>query len=410
MENSPPLPLAVVLFLAMGGSLLLWVGIAVRRSRGQPIVPFEPRRPVPWGAVHLAIVLIIFIVLQILGAGVAMLAAGGPTMLEKLTAAQVQQHDELQPGQELKEPASGIPDELIVPLLLSNAISSLLVVALTMILFRVAAGASGRDFGLRPWRPDSDLLLGAGGFLVAMLPVYAIQAVLTQFFPSKHPVTTLLSENSDGWTIFVCVFAAVIVAPIAEEFLFRVVLQGWLEAAVAQWRADPTAAFIGHRAASPSRIAPIGASLPVPLGAGLPTPPTPSTAGLPDTAPSAAMRMPTVDAVARTIDLAAPAVDAASPHQSPQAAGVDSPKVVPETGILYEPGTHWQSLLPMLVSSMLFALMHLGHGPDPIPLFVLAMILGYLYQRTHRLWPCIVLHMCLNGTSLIVLGATMKSP
>jgi membrane protease YdiL (CAAX protease family) len=37
------------------------------------------------------------------------------------------------------------------------------------------------------------------------------------------------------------------------------------------------------------------------------------------------------------------------------------------------------------------------------------MILGYLYQRTHRLWPCVVLHLCLNAASLTMLWAMLGS-
>ena len=44
--------------------------------------------------------------------------------------------------------------------------------------------------------------------------------------------------------------------------------------------------------------------------------------------------------------------------------------------------------------------MHLGTGLDPIPLFFLGAILGYLYNKTHRLLPCIVVHMLFNGFSL----------
>ena len=58
----------------------------------------------------------------------------------------------------------------------------------------------------------------------------------------------------------------------------------------------------------------------------------------------------------------------------------------------------WQ---PIIISSLTFSLLHLGHGPDPIPLFVLALVLGYLYAKTHRILPCIVVHMALNGFSML---------
>ena len=39
------------------------------------------------------------------------------------------------------------------------------------------------------------------------------------------------------------------------------------------------------------------------------------------------------------------------------------------------------------VSAAIFAFMHLGQGPAPIPLFFLAIGLGYLYRQTHRATP-----------------------
>ena len=49
------------------------------------------------------------------------------------------------------------------------------------------------------------------------------------------------------------------------------------------------------------------------------------------------------------------------------------------------------------------ALAHFGYGPEPVPLFVLALFLGYVYQRTHRILPCIVAHALFNLFSMIVL-------
>ena len=45
------------------------------------------------------------------------------------------------------------------------------------------------------------------------------------------------------------------------------------------------------------------------------------------------------------------------------------------------------------------------YAPDPIPLFFLALVLGYLYRRTHRLAPSLVLHMAFNATSIALLFA-----
>jgi membrane protease YdiL (CAAX protease family) len=59
--------------------------------------------------------------------------------------------------------------------------------------------------------------------------------------------------------------------------------------------------------------------------------------------------------------------------------------------------------LPILASSFMFAAGHAGHGPDPIPLFVLAILLGYMYQRTHHIIPCIVTHMLFNLTTLVAM-------
>jgi membrane protease YdiL (CAAX protease family) len=59
---------------------------------------------------------------------------------------------------------------------------------------------------------------------------------------------------------------------------------------------------------------------------------------------------------------------------------------------------------PIIISSFAFAMAHFGHGTDPIPLFLVALGLGWLYQRTHRLWPCVVVHMALNGFSMLQLA------
>ena len=57
----------------------------------------------------------------------------------------------------------------------------------------------------------------------------------------------------------------------------------------------------------------------------------------------------------------------------------------------------------ILISAALFGLAHLGYGPEPIPLFFLALVLGYLYNRTHRIVPSVVAHALFNAYSMIAL-------
>ncbi len=62
---------------------------------------------------------------------------------------------------------------------------------------------------------------------------------------------------------------------------------------------------------------------------------------------------------------------------------------------------------PVTMTSFLFALMHFNHGAAPVALFFFSLALGWLYQQTHRLLPSIVLHMSLNGTTMLMLLLAM---
>ncbi len=59
---------------------------------------------------------------------------------------------------------------------------------------------------------------------------------------------------------------------------------------------------------------------------------------------------------------------------------------------------------PIFVASAIFAAMHLGQGLAPIPLFFLSLGLGYLYRQTGSLVPSIVVHLVLNGFTMLVTG------
>ena len=62
------------------------------------------------------------------------------------------------------------------------------------------------------------------------------------------------------------------------------------------------------------------------------------------------------------------------------------------------------SFLPVMVLQFLLSILFLPLeiAPDPIPLFFFFAVSGYVYERTHRLLPSIVAHVCFNGTSLLL--------
>lgn len=83
---------------------------------------------------------------------------------------------------------------------------------------------------------------------------------------------------------------------------------------------------------------------------------------------------------------------------------LDSLPTARETDVHGRPRLAWW---PVVLTSTGFALLHLGHGAAPVALLFFSLVLGWLYQRHHRLLPCITLHAALNGTSMLMLAAEL---
>lgn len=62
---------------------------------------------------------------------------------------------------------------------------------------------------------------------------------------------------------------------------------------------------------------------------------------------------------------------------------------------------------PIVVSATLFAGIHVAHGPDFVALFLLSLGQGYLYQRTHRIVPVILVHLLMNLFSMLAVAASL---
>jgi membrane protease YdiL (CAAX protease family) len=75
----------------------------------------------------------------------------------------------------------------------------------------------------------------------------------------------------------------------------------------------------------------------------------------------------------------------------------------------HTPSASWQAWIPIVIASALFAGAHFGHGTAPIPLFFLSLGLGYVYHRTHRIWPSLVTHALVNLLAVVQLKIAMDN-
>ena len=288
---------------------------------GQPLLPYEPRQRVPWGPVAAAIAA--YIVLMRLF-----------TVLMDTDGA----------AEKTIDPAEYIRNGWL------NTIILLALMALGVVWLATLCKASRRDLGL----PDSmrqlvgDVWIGVVACLASLLPLYLVQLTLVIILEptSRHPLLEQLSESATPSMLLTAIGMAIVAAPLFEEFVFRLLLQGALE----RWEDE----VLGYKATERQN-------------------PPPPQAG---EEPGEGANKPEDDALAQT---------------------THHPR--PHHGLLRSLPHGWA---PILASGLLFGIAHFGHGTAPVPLFLLGVVLGYVYQRTHRIVPCIMAHMVFNSCSLAI--------
>jgi membrane protease YdiL (CAAX protease family) len=341
------LAFAAAAFAVLMASVLAWLSIILRAwsgARTQPLVPWRSRRPVPWAFIDLLLLVALWILASLVASSLLnewKLAGGGA----HAEAAEV----------------AGPPRQFM---LLGNVFISLAILALGLPLIGYRTGASFGDFGLTTRELAADLRLGLTGFVLLAPPVYALQGLLVKFWkPSQHPLVEMFKDAPDPLFFWLLFFSAAVVAPLFEEFIFRVVLQGYLE----KWFAPQVTVrelFMGNDRQRPAAIEVLNEG---PLGG--------------------------EEVIQATI------VEEPGSNDSAGAAPATGHK--PATAAEDQPELRGdQAWLPIAISSGVFAALHYSHGPDWIPLLVLAAGMGYLYQRTHRLLPSLTVHCLLNSYSL----------
>lgn len=304
-QANPPLWSSVMIAVGLWGFFGVWGLVLVRLIRGLPVLPYRPRRQVPWQGVDL----------------LAILAAGFVGM----------------------------------------ALAHGLVIAL---------------LGPEATKPPA---------------VYDAETS-----SAAHLISRLIAEG-DLWVFLLCGLTAAVVAPVVEEFFFRVLLQGWLEASQKRLRKSmPTLRRLVPGAVGPILIASLLFArmhfrVDVPMG-------------------RLNHRLAlTLGASAATLLTMAFAIGLLKVRVGATAAdlGFSSKHFFADVrlGLLAFVG-----LMGPTYGIQLALLMVLPKyvAPDPFVLFPFAIVLGTLYYRTHRIVPAIVLHMALNTTSLVMAWLALK--
>ena len=177
----------------IGVAACLWAvwSLERRRRRSGWLVEPRPHGPVPWQGVDVAQVFLVALACLMVAASAS---DGGPR-----------------------------------PVRLAAAIAATCAATLAGAALLAARGATRADLGFGRGRLREDLALAGTALALVVAPLLAVAAILDRFVPYRHDIIDILADHRDPLSIGLVVVSAVVVAPVAEEFLFRRVLQGWLE-------------------------------------------------------------------------------------------------------------------------------------------------------------------------------------
>jgi membrane protease YdiL (CAAX protease family) len=316
-----PMIAQLLLALIFAGGLLVWARILSKFRQREPILLRQWQQPVPWEGIDVLFIIAAFVAAQFVCLWFAVRTFGLHWPID----------------------ASHRDPQVDLAILSGNLAANIEIFLIGLCILRLRAGATLPEIGLDLRYFSEDVYTGLAAFLAAAPIVYGVQLILVEVVGIKyeHPLIDAVKEAPSALMLTVATVSAVVVAPVVEEFLFRVVLQGWLEKMELRLVNQPP---------------------------------------------------PTEPAAEPIVYLDHPGIPIYT----------DVPPVPADArGLFGLP----LGAIPILLSSTLFALVHWGQGAAPIPLFVLALVLGYVYQRTHRLIPSMTVHMALNGVSMIMFFA-----
>lgn len=365
--DSAELFLALVVITIALISLIFWRKAFIQFRQNQELIPYQRSERV-LGFIDVVVIFAAWIGSQI-AIGIALVMVVGLNAVNQPNAMDASSDVDMLADQ-------GV---LTLYLLTATGIGALLLAGAFLVVRYKTANAFGLRFN------DLKKQIGYGVVVFVMLfpVVVLIQWLLSMLVKYEHPILSMLAENPSFVSIFGCWAAAVLTAPFLEEFLFRGVFQNWLER-LSVSKLSNNQLFVGG-----PNVADLNSNQTHAIEAD----------NSPDT------EMVVAELVTPAQDIAVSDTENINPYQSPQ-----NPAIYPtnDPDRAQQKSAYW----PIFASALCFALVHLGQGLAPIPLFILAVGLGYLFRQTGSLIACITVHFLLNFysmfvfTIMVLLGAT----
>lgn len=335
--------------LILVGMVVSWGWVLIRLARGLPLIPTEPFLRIPPARWGFGTILLVVILQQ--GAGMA--AAAGCRALLGIKIEQLMATEDPEPAppapdgeaaddEDAEEIAIQRSASIARRLMIWNASYNGLFLLAFPWVFRRFSGAGFAELGFTTRRWTEQLQVGLVAGLLAAPVVYSIQFLAVKVFEvNAHPIEKMLQASFDPALAILAMTSTIVLAPLAEEVMFRGVLQGWLTRV---WNDLSLRLTRGNRpveAAPKAEEAVVG-------------PPTPGIL-----------------------------------HTTVESPSPDAPNAV-----------CWPAVI---VTSAVFAAVHGPQWPAPIALFVFSMVMGAVYQRTGSLLSAIVIHGLFNGCSTLLL-------
>lgn len=183
--------------------LTTWFWAIGRLVSGKSLLPRTPVRVVPWCARHvLGIVLLYMAIINVVP----------PLVFAAMDI----------------KPAKGTKLEPATLMMMMIAVNGTFI-AIGPLLLAWWAKAGPADFGIERGKVGRDVLRGIVAWPLLAPIVFGVQYLSIKVWPPrKHPLLELVAGDPTSLNWGLTILSAVVLAPLAEEFLFRGVLLGWL--------------------------------------------------------------------------------------------------------------------------------------------------------------------------------------